>query len=165
MRKTLRERFFAAVKKNDKTGCWEWTGCKYITGYGRIVNKKKALYAHRVSYEIHNGPIPNGLTIDHLCFVKHCVNPDHLEAVTMGENIRRSDRAVTHCPRGHEYTDENTYINPGSGCRGCRECRREGIRKFFKNNPTYKRDWWNRNLEENRRKQNEYLARKKASST
>jgi hypothetical protein len=71
---------------------------------------------------LHVGPIPEGLTIDHLCKNPGCVRPDHLEAVTMRENIRRGSWASrTHCINGHEYTEENTYRMP-SGYRDCRRC-------------------------------------------
>lgn len=88
------------------------------------------LSAHRVAYELTRGPIPAGMEIDHLCRVRSCVNPDHLEAVTRGENLRRGrgkTGAQTHCKRGHELTPENTYryVNRrGYVCRHCRQCRR-----------------------------------------
>lgn len=73
-------------------GCWTWTGSKHPLGYGMA----KALgerYAHRVSYRLHRGPIPEGLTIDHLCRNRSCVNPAHLEVVSLAENIRRAPRS------------------------------------------------------------------------
>lgn len=83
--------------------------------------------AHRVFYEHHVGPIPLGLTIDHLCKVTRCVNPDHLEPVTQRVNTLRGDgpSAVnarkTHCPHGHEYTPDNTYVRKAGG-RICKTC-------------------------------------------
>jgi hypothetical protein len=87
--------------------------------------------AHRISYEHFVGPIPKGLFIDHLCRMRACVNPGHLEPVTTLENARRGDggsnnRRKTHCTRGHEYSDENTRIKrnlkDGSFERVCKEC-------------------------------------------
>lgn len=80
----LRERFWEKV---DKSGdCWTWTGSMKSNGYGNIGVHGKALYAHRVSYELHVGPIPRGLLIDHLCHNRACIRPEHLRAVTMKQN-------------------------------------------------------------------------------
>lgn len=122
--------FWDKIRKTPN-GCWEWIGGKYPHGYGRLDLAKRGMYPHRVSYEIHKGSIPDGLHIDHLCRNRGCCNPAHLEAVTCAENIKRSPIAAatlnaekTHCPRGHEYTPENTtYLNGGRG-RACRTCRR-----------------------------------------
>lgn len=81
-------------------------------------------YAHRVAYIEANGPIPDGLEIDHLCRVTLCVNPSHLEAVTHAENVRRGLAVRTACPQGHDYTEANTYRNP-KGHRLCRTCNRD----------------------------------------
>src|SRR4051812_43742458 len=91
-------------------GCWEWPGARLVNGYGvgvvtlgTLGLKPRAFYAHRVAYEHWCGPIPEGLTIDHLCRNKLCVNPAHLEAVTLAENISRAHRKSPDnpCPRGH----------------------------------------------------------------
>lgn len=85
---TLAERF-AANHEPGEGGCWIWKNSPAGNGYGRISVNNTLQYAHRVSYELHIGPIPDGLTIDHLCRVQMCVNPAHLEPVTLAENTRR----------------------------------------------------------------------------
>jgi hypothetical protein len=125
----MSERFWAKVQRTDD--CWLWTGGTTGLGYGSIwdYDERRLVMAHRVSYEMHVGPIPAGLHLDHLCRNPRCVRPEHLEPVTIRENIRRSPLAQenkTHCPAGHEYTPENTYRAPGSpNCRHCRACSRE----------------------------------------
>lgn len=115
-------------------GCWEWSGSRYPTGYGKSKKSVGAGYAHRASHEAFIGAIPDGLQIDHLCMNKPCVNPDHLQAVTPSVNVRRAPnhaskrgRWKTHCLRGHEYTPENTYNTP-RGTRACIECGRAAVR-------------------------------------
>jgi hypothetical protein len=110
-------------------GCWEWMACKDKDGYGIVAeNGYHMRRAARVVYELWRSPIPEGLQIDHLCRNRGCVNPWHLEPVTQRENMLRGDTfaarhaAKTHCPRGHEYTLENTYRSK----RGQRECRHCG---------------------------------------
>ena|SRR3990167_3156925 len=125
-------RFWSKV---DASGdCWAWTGPRNAKGYGRFRNHQ----AHRIAYEILVGPIGTGLTLDHLCRNHACVNPDHLESVTVRENILRgyglSAQAArhTHCPNGHQFTSNNTYRN--QGYRQCRECHRHGCSQNYRQN-------------------------------
>lgn len=108
----------------DENGCWIWQRCEAWGGYGKTKHKGKTVLAHRVLYERVFGEIPHGLELDHLCRVRLCVNPEHLEAVTHAENMRRGLGGIlkTHCKRDHEFTEENTYRNRGE--RVCRECKR-----------------------------------------
>lgn len=110
---------------SDRSGeCWLWTGGKDAMGYGTIIVSRRSVRAHRASYEAFVGPIPGGLDIDHLCRVKACVNPSHLEPVTHSENLRRHYATITTCPRGHAYDEANTYRDT-AGKRRCRTCMRE----------------------------------------
>jgi hypothetical protein len=122
----LRERIEAAISV-DANGCWIWQGPRTPYGYGifhtgsRVDGTKRQGGAHRAAYEMFVGPIPEGLELDHLCRVRACVNPDHLEPVTHLENMRRAPASQkTHCLRGHEYTPENTRLHRGK--RACRTC-------------------------------------------
>lgn len=120
---SVEERFWSKV---DKSGdCWLWTKALDPAGYAFIGIDGQGVRAHRWAWESVNGPIPEGLEIDHLCRVRHCVNPDHLEPVTHAENMIRAAEAripPTHCIRGHEFTPENT-MTPPSGGRKCRACK------------------------------------------
>lgn len=136
--RSLRERFHEKYVIDEATGCWLWTAKTGKGGYGYIGEGRtggRTLLAHRVSYELHIGPIPQGLSLDHLCRTRHCVNPEHLEAVTIRENTLRGDTlpaqnaAKTHCAKGHEFTPENTYTTK-RGNRACRECQRAATREW-----------------------------------
>ncbi len=85
------ERFWSYVDKDGPGGCWLWTGGVERNGYARFRHNGSRTGVHRYSYELLVGPIPDGLTIDHLCGVRTCVNPTHLEAVTSRENTRRRE--------------------------------------------------------------------------
>ena len=120
------------VAKGD--GCWLWTGTVTGAGYGHVyVGGHRYEYVHRLAYQEAVGPIPEGLELDHLCRNHACLNPAHLEPVTHRENLRRgtgpdhcrhlaeTKRARVACPRGHLWTEPNTYTRP-DGRRMCRTC-------------------------------------------
>jgi hypothetical protein len=124
------KRFTAKYAVNKATGCWEWQAAKTGGGYGLFWLEKTFHLAHRVAYEVLIGPIPEGLTIDHICKNPGCVNPSHMEPVTQGENLRRSESwsgqnmRKTHCPQGHPYEGDNLKLTK-EGFRQCRICTRE----------------------------------------
>lgn len=128
----LLARFLAKTDRRGDADCWEWLARRDPDGYGTIKARREGLgdRAHRVSYALLVGPIPDGLVIDHLCRNRGCVNPAHLEPVTNGENLRRGDGVTsqnfraTHCKRGHEFTPENTYLKNSGRRRVCRACLR-----------------------------------------
>lgn len=131
----LSDRFYAKVERLPD-GCWRWTGMIDKAGYGRIRGENgragESLFAHRVSYEMHRGPLTSGLALDHLCRNRWCCNPDHLEEVSHRVNFLRGDalgaivNRTGRCTRGHELTPENTYIPPKRpNQRMCRQCRQE----------------------------------------
>lgn len=110
--------------------CAEWPGCKTREGYGHVRVEGATQQAHRVIYTLLVGPIPAGLTIDHICYWPVCVQPAHLRPMTRGENSALQRRAFkTHCDNGHEFTPENTYIRPNR-TRDCRACIRERVRRY-----------------------------------
>lgn len=148
--RTTEERFFGRVNKDgppptvrpDLGGCWIWTSPNVSGGsdpsrrYGHMTINGKGVYAHRLSYEMHNGPIPSGLTVDHLCKTTLCVNPTHLEAVTLAENLKRGDgfgglnARKTHCPYGHEYAGGNLRVTR-KGYRACVACARAASKRYY----------------------------------
>lgn len=128
-----RDRFWSKVEPEEVDGCWQWAAGKSSNGYGRFsVYRDEELlseYAHRVVYEMMVGEIPAGLVIDHLCRNRSCVNPYHLEPIPRGLNVLRGEASSAKaarrgaCVRGHEYTEENTYIFRGA--RQCKTCSNE----------------------------------------
>jgi hypothetical protein len=136
-------RFLSKIAKNgpvppkrpDLGPCWIWKPVPSNGGYGQFYLEGKPQLAHRASYKLFVGPIPSGLTIDHLCGVRACVRRDHLEAVPLAENLRRArvweagaafQRGKTHCPQGHPYDEENTRVGK-NGRRSCKACARRQI--------------------------------------
>lgn len=136
------DKVMSRVEKESAGGCWLYTGSLAADGYARVkdAGSDLALLVHRVTYEELTGPIPDGLVLDHLCRVRNCVNPEHLEPVTGAENIRRGVRARlgerTHCAEGHEFTPENTAFQRRTTKSGvtmtplCRTCKNTYGRAF-----------------------------------
>ena len=127
------ERFWVKVEKTD--GCWLWTASFTALSYGQFKSGGRMVPAHRWAYEHLVGPIPDGLELDHLCRVRHCVRPSHLEPVTHRENIRRGAspgavaRRTDRCQRGHSLI--GAYIRPDRpGNRTCRICNAEAQRRY-----------------------------------
>jgi len=160
-----KENFLSKILKT-KT-CWEWTGCISPQGYGvfsywdkksqRGVSKP----AHRISWELFRNEIPKDLTIDHICRNRKCVNPDHLEPVSMKTNIRRgiSPSAINFrkkkCIRGHVFQIRNNGYRDCSACHVIRKAkRRVQIKEYWKK-------YYNRNREELLRKKREYDRRER----
>jgi len=118
--------FWAKVEKTAT--CWLWRGSLDRLGYGMVKVNGRSRAAHRVAWEFSRGPIPAGLTLDHLCRVRNCVNPNHLEPVTLRENILRGTGVAanharqTTCIHGHPLTAGNSYSRPGRRERRCRAC-------------------------------------------
>lgn len=120
----LPSRFWSKVKTAD--ACWEWQASLNNYGYGQFfVTGEGVRGAHRVAYLALCGPLPDALTVDHLCRNKRCVRPDHLEAVTAAENTRRKARLVTHCPQGHPLSGDNLGKHKNPRVRVCKACVRE----------------------------------------
>jgi hypothetical protein len=136
------DRLLAGCVVDAETGCWVWQRAKNAKGYGRVLigsrvdGTRRVVYAHRLSYELHVGPVPDGLDLDHLCRNTSCCNPAHLEPVTRRENVLRGEAPAAkqwrlgECNRGHAFTPENTYVNKGK--RYCRTCQRARMAAYLK---------------------------------
>lgn len=136
----LVERFWSNVEPASLDDCWLWRGSINDRGYGLFSDFSAGRHApvrhraHRWAYEALIGPIPDGLVLDHLCRVRHCINPWHLDPVTPRVNVLRGDTfaaakaAQTRCIHGHPFDDENTLVRR-DGRRGCRACGRERVQR------------------------------------
>lgn len=132
----LPDRFWDRIEVGD---CWLWTSTHTPSGYGVFRYQRRTHLVHRLIWETLVGAIPPGMHIDHLCRVRDCLNPDHLQPVTPAENNRRTvkgarglesgrqQRARTHCKHGHEFNERNTYWYAGH--RECRICRNDAAKR------------------------------------
>jgi hypothetical protein len=138
---SVAERFWSKVDRNGPDApegvggrCWVWTSARNSGGYGVFqVGRSTTLNAHRVAFELWHGALPpRGMVLDHLCRVRHCVNPAHLEPVTPRENVLRgativaSNARKTACPKGHPYDHVNV-----DGARCCRRCRARAAARAY----------------------------------
>ncbi|WP_316886350.1 HNH endonuclease signature motif containing protein [Ralstonia thomasii] len=136
--KLLKDRLEEKMERIPESGCWIWMGALDRDGYGQIGARGKSLKAHRASYEMFTGPIPKELHIDHLCRVRACCNPHHLEPVTPRENVLRSEGVAaacavkTCCVNGHPYDETNTGVHNNK--RYCRECKKKRNREYTARN-------------------------------
>lgn len=117
----------ALLSKSRQTNCLVWVGATNNKGYGIVAIDGGVQLAHRIAYAAVNGPIPDGLVIDHVCRVRNCINPAHLEAVTQAENNRRGRAAIAlavgdTCTNGHLIEEGGVYTR-SSGKTECRRCR------------------------------------------
>jgi len=130
---TEEEMFENLIMRAPESGCWIFMGADDGKGYSGFRRSKenggKWVKAHKASYSLFVGEAPKGKILDHLCRVRCCVNPEHLEPVTYKENSQRGLTGVnqsskTHCPKGHPYSGDNLYINT-CGKRECKACIKE----------------------------------------
>lgn len=139
----LSERFYKKISPDPNSGCWLWIGAAFNHGYGQMRINGKIKSAHRASWEIHNGDIPNDLFVCHKCDVKLCVNPDHLFLGTNSDNMKDMNDKKRHgtkykefCVNGHSRTHENLILNgkksPNKRCRVCHNIQEANRRKTKK---------------------------------
>ncbi len=125
---TLEQRLIARTTIDPRTGCHTWQGAKDRHGYGKVKHNGRTEQVHRIAYTVLGPEFDHSLTLDHLCRNTLCWNTAHLEPVTQRTNNLRGrgmaaiNTAKTHCPKGHEYTEANTYRR-ARGDRECRACR------------------------------------------
>lgn len=138
-RASAAERLDRHIEYDTNGGCWLWSGQLNVGGYGVVSTLGHRSMAHRVSFERSRGPIPAGLELDHLCRVRCCVNPAHLEPVTTKENVLRGNgpsalnAQKTHCYQGHRLSGSNLKIKylKGTPRRHCMECNRINNRLYY----------------------------------
>ncbi len=143
---TPEERFWAKVDADGD--CWIWTGAIGTHGYGVFCEtgvrsgQRKTMTAHRYAYQLLVGPIPEDMTLDHLCRNRPCLNPDHLEICALAENIRRAIKGRkfpnrkpkpvrAQCKEGHPMSGDNLYVTP-RGVRVCRTCQSARGRAYYR---------------------------------
>ena len=139
------ERFWDKVEVDSISGCWNWMGSKFASGYAQFkLTHTKNVRAHRFAYEVNKGKVPKDFVLDHLCRNRKCVNPDHLEIVTQKENMIRGNSPPslnskkTHCSKNHPLSGDNLYFHNNK--RYCKICIEETKRRFNEKYPNYFKD-------------------------
>lgn len=127
------------ARTENVNGCWIWQGALKTNGYGVATYLGKQEYIHRLVYKLMVGSIPNGSEIDHLCNVRSCCNPEHLQVATHEHNMALGVSRRTTCRNGHEWSEENTYTTKVKRKQGgyrlqryCRLCRCEHQKQLRK---------------------------------
>lgn len=136
MREHSAERFFRYVSFTFDADCWLWTGVRDRAGYGKFHVGGKRIGSHRWLYQQLRGEIGTGLECDHLCRVRHCVNPDHIQLISKGDNVRRGNGITaqnarkTHCLNGHSLVEARLSKEKGGIRRRCRICQRKRTQEY-----------------------------------
>jgi hypothetical protein len=147
-RRTQDQRYRRKVTRRGKNQCWHWRSALTPKGYGTFYVRDesrptgmRAMPAHRYAYQLAYGDIPEGKVVSHSCNSRDCQNPRHLRVMQKHEPSLQENRKLTHCPKGHKYTPENTIYHSKSGARMCRLCTRTAqlryIRRVRTENPEY----------------------------
>lgn len=137
-RSSLEAALASGIEVDPATGCHNWTKNLHVCGYGRVTYRGRSHWTHRAAFEISNGPVPEGLELDHLCRNRACCNPEHLEPVTHKVNTLRGvspfaeNARKTHCNRGHRLEGDNVRLVERRGTveRHCRTCNRLAVRAY-----------------------------------